>query len=609
MQPKDLQIFFCVILQSNFFKMKQRLPFLLALIFSSLFFAQPAGYYNGTAGLSGAALKSQLRTIITNGHQDQGYGALWTGYATTDRDHFYENDNSILDIYSENPAGTDPYTYNYGSSQCGTYNSEADCYNREHIIPQSFFNESAPMVSDIHHIRPTDGYVNNMRGTYAFGKVGTASFTSMNGSKVGNSISPGFGGTVFEPIDAFKGDVARMIFYFVTRYENQLSSFSSGNILGNTAYPGLQNWQLQQLIVWHVADPVSAEEIARNNASQTFQGNRNPYIDNPQWVHDVWGSPDTTPPTAPTNLAASAPTSNSITLNWTAATDNVGVAAYDIYVNGVYHSTVTGTSSVVSGLNSSTVYSFYVIAKVAAGNVSAPSNTATEATLAGPVTGTCASENFENIPTSSTSYGTNTWTNTSTNISWTATDSRTDQLINGRAIMVRNGTLTSSTLSGGVQNLTVTTMLKFSGSPGTFSVRVNGVVVGTAPYSATQQTTTISNINVSGNAVISFTDNSNSTNRVAFDDLSWDCFTMTTAEHYIPNNQVFYPNPVTNGELHILDQEASKIKYLEILTPEGRLVKKILQPFAKENKVQLGNLIPGIYLIRTDKASQKIIVK
>ncbi len=589
--------------------MKNRILLLLVLIFSNFLIAQPPGYYNGTAGLTGAALKSQLRTIITNGHLDQGYGALWSAYATTDRDQFYENDNTILDIYSENPTGADPYTYIYSTDQCGNYNIENDCYNREHIIPQSFFGDAAPMVSDVHHIRPTDGYVNNMRSTYPFGEVGTASFISMNGSKVGTSVSPGYGGTVFEPIDAFKGDVARMIFYFVTRYENQLSSFSSGNILGNTAYPGLQNWQLQQLLVWHVADPVSAEEIARNNASQTFQGNRNPYIDVPQWVHDVWGTPDTTPPTAPTNVTASSPTINSITLNWTASTDNVGVVAYDIYVNGAYHSTVTGTNTVVSGLNSSTLYSFYVIAKDASGNVSAASNTATETTLAGPVTGTCASEDFENMPVSGNTYGTNTWTNPTTNITWTATDSRTDQTINGRAVLVRNGSLTSSTLSGGVHSITVTTMLKFSGSSGTFNVRVNGTVVGTVPYSAAQQTTTISNINVSGNAVISFTDNSTSSNRVAFDDISWDCYTLSTAENPVSGNSFFYPNPVSKGELFIADPEALKIRFLEIYTLEGRLVKTVKNPFVKEKKVQLGDLAPGVYIFRTDKLNQKIIVK
>src|SRR5690606_7155012 len=110
-----------------------------------------------------------------------------------------------------------------------------------------------------------------------------------NGSKVGSSVSAGYSGTVFEPIDEFKGDVARMIFYFVTRYETQPSGFSSGNMLGNTAYPGLQPWMLQQLLLWHAQDPVSTAELARNQASYAFQGNRNPFIDNPSYVNSIWG--------------------------------------------------------------------------------------------------------------------------------------------------------------------------------------------------------------------------------------------------------------------------------------------------------------------------------
>ena len=138
------------------------------------------------------------------------------------------------------------------------------------------------MVSDIHHIPPTDGKVNGMRSNNPFGVVTSPSFTSQNGSKLGKNTTAGYSGVVFEPIDAFKGDIARMVFYFVTRYESKLSSFSTGNMLGGSAYPGLQNWELQVLLAWNAADPVSQREIDRNNAAYAYQGNRNPYIDNPR---------------------------------------------------------------------------------------------------------------------------------------------------------------------------------------------------------------------------------------------------------------------------------------------------------------------------------------
>jgi endonuclease I len=172
----------------------------LFLLASGLANAQaPSGYYSSANGLSGASLKTALSNIITNGHQDKGYNGLWTGYKTTDIDKNYENDGSILDIYSEKPSGTDPYKFTPGTNQCGTYSTEGNCYNREHLVPQSLFNEASPMVSDIHFIRATDGKVNGMRSNYPFGKVGTASFTSRNGSKLGTSASSGYSGTVFEP--------------------------------------------------------------------------------------------------------------------------------------------------------------------------------------------------------------------------------------------------------------------------------------------------------------------------------------------------------------------------------------------------------------------------
>lgn len=590
--------------------MKRILSFFL-LNFAIFASAQaPAGYYDPAAGLTGAPLKTALKGIIKLGHQDHGYGGLWIGYATTDRDYFYENDGKILDIYSENPNGPDPYTYTLSTDQCGQYSSEGDCYNREHIVPQSLFSENSPMVSDIHFIRPTDGKVNGMRSNYPFGKVGTATFTSDNGSRLGNSMSPGYGGTVFEPIDAFKGDVARMIFYFVTRYEAELSSFSTGNMLGGSAFPGLQSWELNQLLAWHAADPVSAEEVARNNASYTYQGNRNPFIDNPAYANQIWGTPvvDTEAPTAATNLITQNPTSNTISLSWTAGTDNIGVANYDVYANGTLKTTVSGTTATVQGLAPSTTYTFYVIARDAAGNSSPQSNNADGTTLAGqPGGSSCGTENFESIPNGGNGYGTRTWTNAG--ITWTATDARTDQTIAGKAITVRNGDLTSSTISGGIQSLTLTTQLKFGGSTGSFNILINDVNVGTIPYSATQATTTINNINVSGNIIIKLT-NSSTTNRVALDDLTWTCAgTLGNSEVKKDTSEfTIYPNPVRNNELSVKGENLNKISKAEIYDLSGKLIEVIANPFKNSDKINLKGLSKGNYILKTDRFSTKFIV-
>lgn len=590
--------------------------YLLSLIAISALAQAPANYYSTATG-TGATLKTQLKDIITNGHQDHGYGGLWTGYQTTDRDYYYENDGTILDIYSERPTAADPYNFTYSTNQCGSYGNEGDCYNREHIVPQSLFNEASPMKNDIHFIRATDGYVNNIRGSFPFGNVGVTNYISNNGSKRGSSVSAGYGGTVFEPIDEFKGDVARMIFYFVTRYENQLSTFSSGNMLGNSAYPGLQTWELNQLLAWHNLDPVSPAEIGRNNASYTYQGNRNPYIDNPNYVNLVWGTPttDTQAPTTPTNLIANNPTSSTVALSWTASTDNVGVIGYDVYANNVLKATVSGTSTTVQGLTSSTTYNFHVIAKDAAGNSSTQSNTATETTLAGSGggTGTCGTEDFENITGTGNGYATRTWTNN--NITWTATDARVDETINGKAITLRIGNLTSSTISGGMQDLTIKTSLKYGTGPGNLNLEINGVQVGTIPYTATANavtTTTISNINVSGNIIIKITNPITATNgpRVAIDDLTWTCAaSLSTVENSKEKAFGIYPNPVKNHELFVKGENLNKVLKAEIYDLSGKVIKNIANPFKNSNKIDLHGLTKGVYILKTDRNTTKFIVE
>lgn len=603
--------------------MKIKTLLIVGLLFSvaNIFAQIPTGYYDGTAGLTGAALKTKLSQIITNGHQTKSYDNLYNGYPSTDTDNYYEKDGSVLDIYSENPTGTDPYVYQHGSKQCGSYKVEGDCYNREHVFPQGYFNSASPMVSDIHHIVPTDGKVNGMRSNFPFGNVGSSvSYTSKNGSKLGTSNSVNYSGKVFEPINEFKGDVARMIFYFATRYEAKLKDFDANDILTNTSFPGIQSWELEVLKQWHTQDPVSQREIDRNNAAYTYQGNRNPFIDHPEYVALIWGTttPDTEAPSTPTNLTVTGSTSSSISLSWTASTDNIIVSAYDIYVDGTLKTSSSSNSITVTGLNPSTTYSFYVKAKDAAGNTSSQSNTTTgtttENTGGGGSTGTtCGTETFETIPASSSSYSTRTWTSNS--ITWTATDARTDQNLNNRAILIQNGSLTSSTISGGMGSLTVSTKQYYSGSAGSFNLLINGTVVGTIPYTSsttssggTITTTTISNINLTGNNVIKLTNNSTST-RVAIDDLSWTCYSgLSTTE----NNKVslnIYPNPVKNNTLYVTGKNIEKIKRLEIYNVNGILVQVIEKPFNNKNYITLKNPTKGMYLLKFDNNSFKFLVE
>ncbi|WP_419813088.1 endonuclease [Bacterioplanoides sp.] len=250
-----------------------------------------ATYYADAIGETGYSLKTALSRIISLGHIDRGYN--WVFFNANDRDLYFENDGSILDIYSENPTAADPYHYVIASDQCGNFNSENDCYNREHAFPQSWFDRDYPMRSDVHHLFATDGFVNSRRSNHPYGNVSSASWTSRNGSKLGNEASAQFNGTVFEPIDEFKGDLARAYFYIATRYENRIANWqgngTADNVLNGTANQVFDSWHLNLLKAWHQLDPVSQKERDRNQAAFAYQGNRNPFVDNPQWVNVIWG--------------------------------------------------------------------------------------------------------------------------------------------------------------------------------------------------------------------------------------------------------------------------------------------------------------------------------
>ncbi|MDH5923869.1 endonuclease [Vibrio splendidus] len=253
-------------------------------------------YYKDAEGKVGFALKTALYQIIDN-HSSQGYTAIWTLVSEADLDAYYDTDGSILDMYSEKPSGSDSIQFTKVADQCGQYSKEGDCYNREHSFPKSWFGGKVePMNSDGHHLFATDGYVNSKRSNWPFGEVSSATYTSSNGSKLGSAAnSLGYAGTVFEPIDEFKGDFARAYFYMATRYENEIANWEGNSTSSDAALDGtnttvFEPWLLTMLKRWHSEDPVSQKEIDRNKAVHDFQGNRNPFIDHPEFVSQIWGN-------------------------------------------------------------------------------------------------------------------------------------------------------------------------------------------------------------------------------------------------------------------------------------------------------------------------------
>jgi hypothetical protein len=240
----------------------------------------PAGYYDSAIGLKGWALRLALHAIIDN-HTVKSYDYALTAFGTTD----IKPDGKIWDVYSDVPGGTPPYEYDFGETGQGA--TEGLGYNREHMMPQSWFNGVSPTYSDEFNLYPTDSYVNNRRSNYALGEVGTASWTSLNGSKLGTSVSDGFTGTVFEPIDAFKGDLVRSHFYMCTRYYGEDGGWSSSDAINGAE---LKPWAAAQYLAWSGADPVSWKERLRNGAIYAIQGNRNPFVDHPEFVEAIYDS-------------------------------------------------------------------------------------------------------------------------------------------------------------------------------------------------------------------------------------------------------------------------------------------------------------------------------
>ena len=265
-------------------------------------------YYNAVDGKSGKNLFDAVHTVSKTGYKGVSYDGLWTAYCAID----INSSGKVWDMYSNATS------YTCGSSaQGGNYSKEGDSYNREHSIPKSWFGGSTSSTTpgtDLFHVVPTDGYVNNQRSNYAFGEVASATYTSKSGCKLGspksisisNSILNASGSSsqscskskVFEPMDEYKGDFARGYFGTMIKWANgdyQTFTTGDGAAIFNTAYTadkyyGLTAYGVALLLKWHREDPVSQKEIDRNDGIQSKQGNRNPFIDYPELVEYIWGN-------------------------------------------------------------------------------------------------------------------------------------------------------------------------------------------------------------------------------------------------------------------------------------------------------------------------------
>ncbi len=224
-------------------------------------------YYATAEGKTGTTLKTALHNIIDD-HTEISYDNVWEALRVTDQDP--TNSNNVILLYT----GRSQSKYTNGGG--------IDDWNREHVWAKSHgdFGTTMGAGTDLHHLRPTDVTVNSSRGNKDFDNGGYA-----HGEAFGNYSDS----DSWEPRDEVKGDVARMLFYMAVRYEGDSGELDLelNNIVNNGSAP--YHGKLSVLLQWHQEDPVDAFEIRRNDIIfEQYQGNRNPFIDHPEYAELIW---------------------------------------------------------------------------------------------------------------------------------------------------------------------------------------------------------------------------------------------------------------------------------------------------------------------------------
>jgi endonuclease I len=223
-------------------------------------------YYAPAVGKSGSALRTSLHDIVDD-HTRLSYDAVWTALKDTDQDP--ANTANVIELYTGRSISK---SLNGGST---------GNWNREHVWAQSRggFTTSAGPGTDLHHVRPEDVTVNSIRGNKDFDNGGTA---------VAGCTDCWTDGDSFEPRDAVKGDVARMLFYMAIRYEGD-DGFSDLEMSSTVGTSSSRIGDLETLLAWSAGDPVDAFEMRRNDRIHAqWQGNRNPFVDHPEWAAAIW---------------------------------------------------------------------------------------------------------------------------------------------------------------------------------------------------------------------------------------------------------------------------------------------------------------------------------
>ncbi|MBD3860935.1 endonuclease [Bacillus sp. 28A-2] len=229
--------------------------------------SQSDSYYQSANGKSGPALKKALHDIIDD-HTQLSYSQVWDALKKTDEDP--KNPSNVLLLYSGVSRSKQANGGNVGQ------------WNREHVWAKSHgnFGTSQGPGTDLHHLRATDVQTNSTRGNLDF---------DLGGNEYKGAPGNFYDSDSFEPHSRVKGDVARMLFYMAVRYEgdDRFPDLELNDKVNNGSAP--LHGKMSVLLKWHKQDPVDQIERNRNEIIyQTYQHNRNPFIDHPEWASAIW---------------------------------------------------------------------------------------------------------------------------------------------------------------------------------------------------------------------------------------------------------------------------------------------------------------------------------
>ncbi len=252
------------------------------------------GYYAPITATGGNALLGQVHDLITTTHRKYTSYNDCKNPTNVKKTDPGTSSSYVMEFYSQADISA-----SWGGGALGTW-------NREHVWCQSLSNGmwgQSGAGADMHHIRPVESGLNSTRGNNLFGEV-----SNREGNKVyyrdksKNNVALGgySGGGKFEPLDNVKGDVARIVMYVYTHYNTASNVYGTTNGSGGGGYFGTLHFTnivsasnesaaIDLLLEWSRQDPVDAIETTRNEAVYKIQGNRNPFIDHPEYAEAIWG--------------------------------------------------------------------------------------------------------------------------------------------------------------------------------------------------------------------------------------------------------------------------------------------------------------------------------